>query len=388
MRSAWWKLALVLGLFGPTVWGQEVEQVNWGRKKGQANCPPPCVSDGALLTPTAPGTTPQQPGQSPSEQALAESFAQAGEGGTAPGASFMPAFFGDMFGVTGTRFVQNPSGGGFAIKVPLPSKASGWKAVDGESPRPQNRVYYTFNYYNNIDQAPNAATGGQAFQGYRHIIGLEKTFLQGDASIGLRLPFVSVFGLASIDNQQFSDMSIVTKYALINNRDTGGVLSGGLIITVPTGQGAVVDLPDPSTGTVTGPNPFVLYDVILQPWFGFIRSVGERTYFHGFTSIAVPTSSIDVTILTNDLGVGYWLYRNARDRFVQGVIPTFEAHANIPLNHRGMQSVPIGFSDQLNVTGGIYVVLPRSLFGFAAGVPIVGPNPYQYELNAHYALRF
>jgi hypothetical protein len=368
-----------------------------------------------------------------------------------PASSYAPAFFGDLFGIVGTRFVPRTTGnigggvggfggiggiggfgvngfggiGGFGVtggfngvgggaggfngvgggtggftgvgggtgggngsvvRVQSAAKGSGFKIVDSESPQPQTRVYYNFDYYNDVGRAVNVNSGGQVFQGFRHIIGLEKTLFGGDASVGLRLPFVSITGVPGLEDQQFGDMSIVTKYALIN--EPGRVLSGGLVVTVPTGQGFLIDLPNPQTGIVDGPRPFRLFDVGLQPWIGYILSLTDHLYVQGFDSISVPTESIDVTILSADVGVGYWLYRNMSDRFVQGVIPTLEGHTNIPLDHRGMQSVPIGFSDQFNITAGVYVVLPRSLFGFAVGVPLVGPKPYDYEIAAVYSLRF
>ena len=307
-----------------------------------------------------------------------------------PAASFMPAFFGDMFGIMGTRFIVNTNSSfpnGQVLRMQSASRGSGWKAVDNESPRPQDRIYYTFNYYNDVGRAVNAPVGGPAFQGYRHIIGLEKTLFSDNISVGLRLPFVDITTpIQSLQDQQFGDISIVTKWAPINEPDR--VLSGGLIITVPTGAGFLVDLPNPSTGVVDGPNPFVMKDVVLQPWLGYQRYLTPRFYWQGITSIGVPTDGIDVTIYSADLGVGYWIYRSDSDSFIRGIVPTFEAHANIPLNHRGMQSVPIGFSDQLNLTSGVYVIMPRAIMGCAVGVPVVGPKPYDFEINAYVGLHF
>ena len=101
----------------------------------------------------------------------------------------------------------------------------------------------------------------------------------------------------------------------------------------------------------------------------------------------VPTNSLDVTILTNDLGIGWWLYRNANDRFIQGLIPTFETHVNVPLDNSD-PSLPISFQTQFNITAGVYAVLPRAIMGFAVGVPLVGPRPYDYEISANCTLRF
>ena len=52
----------------------------------------------------------------------------------------------------------------------------------------------------------------------------------------------------------------------------------------------------------------------------------DRFYVQGFTSIAVPTDSVVVTALFNDIGVGYYLYRGDGERFITALIPTVEAH--------------------------------------------------------------
>ena len=51
-------------------------------------------------------------------------------------------------------------------------------------------------------------------------------------------------------------------------------------------------------------------DVILQPFAGWVRTIGEKFYLHGFHSIAIPTDGRDVTVLFNDIGIGCWAYWN------------------------------------------------------------------------------
>ena len=45
-----------------------------------------------------------------------------------------------------------------------------------------------------------------------------------------------------------------SKYALFNDRATGDVFSGGLVITVPTGGGITIDYPGLTSGIVDGTN--------------------------------------------------------------------------------------------------------------------------------------
>lgn len=370
-------------------WGQGVLQTGLGRRP----CPPPnCAPPYLQPTPDGrpapdPGTpqTPPQPGMA--QQPTTDAFAQASEGGGMPGSSSQPGFFGDLIGINGLRSFNGP-GGNAVVSVPSASRGAGFKVADSESPRPQDRVYYNFNYFSDVNQSVNARVGAPGFNVSRHIVGVEKTFLRGDASVGLRLPFVSVTGIPQFNDQQFADMSIVTKYAVINDQVCGRVASVGLVVTVPTGRGMVVDLPNPRTGTIIGPNPTTIFSTSLQPFAGYYRELSPTIYVHGFSSLVVPTTSLDVVLLTGDSGIGWYLYKNAQDRFIQSIIPTFEVHTNTALNYRGPQAQPISFRDQINLTSGCYFVLPRSTLGVAVGVPVMGPRPYSLEALASYNLRF
>jgi hypothetical protein len=384
-------LMLILGFscLATATGAQEIEQIT-----GQRNCPlPPCC-------PPAPTIGPDGKPVAPDANAppATDAFAQASEGGSAPEASFQPGFMGDLIGISATRFVvlNNNGGNGFGgggfgpttavLRVPIAARSGDFKMADGESPRPQDRIYYDYNFYNDVNRTVNAASG-QVFQVNRHIIGLEKTFLNGDASVGLRLPFVSVSGVPGLEDSRFADMSIVTKYAFINDPQGGRLVSAGLVVTVPTGGGIPVDLPNPVTGIIDGSNPTTIYETTLQPFVGAIRTLTPNLYAQGFSSVIIPTDSRDVTILTGDVGLGYWLYRNPADRFVQALVPVIGLHTNTPLN-KGPNAVPIGFSQQTNLTGGAYVVLPRSTAGFAVCVPLVGPKPYEIEYAVNYLFRF
>jgi hypothetical protein len=375
------KLALLVALVGSPAWGQDIQPTTWwGKRSGQPVCPPPCPAE-----PAAPGAPGQPPvAQTPSEQALSEAFAQAGEGGTPPAASYMPAFFGDLIGYSATRVVRNVHGNTSLVRVPIAARA-GMKITDNESPRPTNRIFYTYNFYADVNMAANPAFAGLGLS--RHMVGFEKTFLGGDASFGIRMPFVSLSGNQGLETSAVGDMSVILKYAVINDRQTGDVLSGGLMVTVPTGDGIVVDLPN-ANGVIDGTVQEHFHSTVLQPYVGAILFMTDRLYLQGFSAIAVPTDSRDVTILWNDLALGYWAYRNQTDRFVQAIVPTFEVHVNTPLNHRGAQSVPIGFSDEVNLTGGCYFILPRATLGGAVGFPIVGPRPYSVEAIGSFTFRF
>src|SRR5262249_58384716 len=118
----------------------------------------------------------------------------------------------------------------------------------------------------------------------------------------------------------FGDLTVVTKFAILNDQQTGDTLSGGLAVTLPTGHKVVL-----ATGHSLGGS-------LIQPWAGFVLN-SDRFYVQGFTALIIPTEKSDVTLLTGDLGVGYKL-EVADDRFlVTQITPTLELHGDLPLNH-------------------------------------------------------
>ena len=82
-------------------------------------------------------------------------------------------------------------------RPPSPTKASalvpsvrGLKIAENQSPRPQDRLFFSFNYFANVNGPLNQRLGAPVsdIRVYRYIFGLEKTFDGGNASIGIRLP--------------------------------------------------------------------------------------------------------------------------------------------------------------------------------------------------------
>src|SRR5205085_9663272 len=132
-----------------------------------------------------------------------------------------------------------------------------------------DRVFFTYNYYDRV----NAAAANFGLN--RELIGFEKTFLDGNASFGMRLPFQQTTGASNLGdfaNHEIADITLIGKYALVNDRETGNVLSGGLALTLPTADHRVV-LADGNT----------LRSVLLQPYVGWIIN-GGNLFAQGFHS--------------------------------------------------------------------------------------------------------
>ena len=264
-----------------------------------------------------------------------------------------------------------PMFGDYTVIAPLiPARLGAFKIAENESPRPQDRVYLNYNFYDDIkrDLAPGREDT------HRETLGVEKT-LFGDASVGLRLPFFQ-----GRDGHDFTvgDLSFVLKYAPIHDQQLGNALSLGLVVTVPTGEA-------PQRRVVKrGENVHAAY---FQPFIGYVWNLGDL-YLHAFHSVLVPTDADDATVLFNDIGVGYWAYRGGADQFLTGVIPTFEVHVNTPLRHRSASDLQ-RYRDTVDLTAGVHFELnKRYLLGLAAAAPVTNRGGFDFEVIANFNFRF
>jgi hypothetical protein len=236
-----------------------------------------------------------------------------------------------------------------------------FKVSENESVLPTDRVFATYNYYN-VD-----GLHGNSSSVNREVIGFEKTFFDGRASFELRAPYTEV-GDALGGSSDFDALSLVFKFAPYMDRETGNALSGGLVVTVPTGP----DIPLASGNTI---NP-----TLLQPYLGYYFSFG-RAYLHGFTEIVFPTDNTLPTFIANDVGIGYRLQ-------ALPIIPTFEVHANNAFNHQGSEGTPIGFVDSVILTGGVHTLIGNSDLTLGVATPVTGPRLYSVEAVVQFNWRF
>jgi hypothetical protein len=308
---------------------------------------------------------------------------------------------------TTTKIIQNPDRPPIIIVVPIfeqriqvvgPSATANVGGIpvnvvrgafviyENESPRPTDRVYVNYNYYNNVN--PTLVVPGLPQSTVnRETFGLEKTFYGGDASIGLRLPLLQLNGADNFERQGLGDLTAIFKYALVNDYyqnpegtlSPGNVLSGGLAVTAPTGRGVAYSAFDP-----------VIHSTLLQPWVGGILIRGNA-YVQGFSSIAVPTDSSDTTFIFNSLQIGYLLYEAPRDtsRWITSITPIAEVHVIDPLTNRGLTRLPIGAVDMVTLTGGVTLGLgSRSGLNLGVDVPVTGPRPYTIEAIVQFNFRY
>lgn len=281
------------------------------------------------------------------------------------------------------------------ILIPIAS-AGGLKIAENESPRPQDRVFFTYNYFGaargpaqasndplTTTQVLGNTTTTSVFPGaprpsidlHREIFGFEKTFLDGRASIELRLPVAQANSNVDGFGSRFvGDLTVIGKYAFLLDQTTGNVISGGLGITAPTG---------PSIQTIDG----TLRTTYLQPWGGYIWNF-DRFYVQGFHSVVVPTDPRDITFFFNDVGINWWLYRGAPTRVISSIVPVAECHVTTPLNHRsGNDGVYV--PDLVVMTGGVHVGIFRNTsLSLGVATPVTGPRIFGIEAFTQLNWRF
>jgi hypothetical protein len=254
---------------------------------------------------------------------------------------------------------SSQSSSSLSNRVPVTSFGS-FKISDNESAAPTDRVFATYNYYD-VD-----GFHGNSSSINREMIGFEKTFLDGRASFGIRAPYTEV-GEGLGGSSDFDSLSLIGKYAVYQDREAGNVISAGLVVTVPTGPDIFV-----GPGTI---NP-----TLIQPYVGYALSFG-RAYVQGFSEIIIPTDNSLPTFVANDIGIGYRLEAIP-------IIPTFEVHANDALNHQGSAGSPIGFVDNVTLTGGFHTLIGNSVLTLGAATPVTGPRLTSIEAIVEFNWHF
>ena len=144
------------------------------------------------------------------------------------------------------------------------------KVSENQFPRPQDRLFFTFDYFKNVNGALNLKLRRAVSDilVYRYIFGFEKTFDNGNASIGVRLPLDQltantesplVSSRSAARAPPCDDMNIFSKFILRQNQQTGSLISVGLAITPTTGGGDFAGAKYIQYINTTEIQPFVAY---------------------------------------------------------------------------------------------------------------------------------
>ena len=316
--------------------------------------------------------------------------------------SGIPQMIGDAPGLVvhaAAPTIPNP----FPPRTPLPppspravsalvASVRGLKIAENQSPRPQDRVFFSFNYFSNVNGALNQrfAAPVSDIRVYRYILGFEKTFDNGNGSIGVRMPIDTVtsnprfparFRQDGGTTTSLNNLSIFAKYILKQDPKTGSLISAGFAVSPTTGG-----------GTFAGARYLQYINTTqFQPFLGYIWNRGNF-YLQGFSAFEFPVNQNQVTEMFNDVGVGYFVLRSDDPhRFLTAVAPTFEVHVNSPLNHRAFDNPneTAGTADVVNLTTGVnFEFSHNSVLTLGFVTPVTGPRPFSYEALVLFNFRF
>lgn len=254
----------------------------------------------------------------------------------------------------------------------------GFKIADNQYPRPVDRVWVNFNYYDGVNSGLNSEIRApiKNMQVYNETFGFEKTFLDRQASIGFRIPLNTLTitsGFPGLGGTHTStgNFSSFFKYVLWQD-NRGNLISGGVDLSFPTGP----------TTFAGYPSTLGIKSFEFQPFLGYIYQ-RDQYYLQGFSSIAVPTDRNLATMYYFDIAVGYYVYRSQNPRaLISAIVPVFETHLNIPLNWAGFQPRYLGSTpDVVDLTWGLNLGLAsRAVLSAAYVHPVTGPTPFSGEL--------
>jgi hypothetical protein len=280
--------------------------------------------------------------------------------------------------------------------------ASDFKIAEGDSPRPTDRIFYLFNYYNNVDKNRfiSSLESVHGVDLYNHVFGFEKTLFDGLVSLELRIPFhtidadakqftvtpsfsggTSVVGPGGpgFSDTEFGDITAIAKVVLLEERATGSLLSAGLAVTLPTA--------DNLQGSLENSTTFV------QPFVGYILNRGNF-FVQGFTSVTLPVTNDEAIVLFNDIGAGYYVYRANCSGLLTAVAPTLELHVITPLRQPAIVEAfepveNLRLKNIVDLTLGTTLEFGnRATLGLGVVASLSNPKPFDFGALAQLNYRF
>ncbi len=298
-------------------------------------------------------------------------------GATRESYSQAPAMIGDFFG--GSFLFESVAG----QTISLAGGDRRFKISENVSPMPQDRVYVNYNHFEN---ALNDYLG-RPISLDRVAIGMEKTFLDGIASIDTRLPIAhglnstQDYASTNTDGTELGNLSFALKAILLSG--SRGVLSFGTTLTLPTGDDYVENF--------AGSSPFLVVEndaVHMAPFVGWLVRPNDQWFAQGFVQTDFDLNGNDVrtafsgfegvlqdqNLLFVDASVGKWLLKSKqRNARLSGLAAISELHYTMTMNDSDRVAGignPFENVDVLNMTNALHFQLQKTALRIGAGVPL------------------
>ena len=324
--------------------------------------------------PDQPDVTDQAPVPNPAADELVPDFGSLSTprgAATGPGSADL-GMIGDFFGGGFILFGSSSSlyVGDFAT-VPIAGGDRRFKVAEQTRPIPTDRVIFGYNHFTNVARTTDLVEVSID----RYMLGFEKTFLQGMASIELRgsaiqgLNSDQTLSGSSNEESEFGNLHLSTKFLLHEN--CCWKVGGGLAINLPTASDA--SFFDSSGGLEAALENNAVF---LQPFIGAYYTPTERVFSTVYMATEIDLNGYTVFdslgdqvghfnpqhLLYTDLQFGYWLYRCCNGcGGSNGLAAILELHYTTTLNEAdrvdtgGSQAFqnPFNHLDVLNLTAGL-----------------------------------
>jgi len=332
--------------------------------------------------------------------------------GAFPGATFVDGGA-EFFDITNANFFYNYLAlSGLTANVNLPNPTGGGlvgrnRYFENGSPIPRDRVFFTYNHVGNYR--------GMAvpFNVNRYVLGGEKTFFDGNASLEIRVPFAGTADSDQIGNStgiatatQFGNLGLLLKGVFF--RRQGFLASAGFGVSIPTAND--------SRAFVAG-SPFATIDnrtTLLQPIIGCVWAPNDKFYAQSglqfdFDPTGNPVTALNTTGSLSQIGVlnsqsfsyldnaiGYWLYENRGSDGLTGValqseLQYYQSYGSVDRVSNGVISVS-DTNGGLNVlngtTGLIFRFAERANLAVGASYPLGGDRFYDWALQTQFNYQF
>ena len=227
--------------------------------------------------------------------------------------------------------VPNPADGGLAGRN---------RVSTDSSPVPRDRLIFNYDFVSNTNLYPTTPTMN------RFVLGFEKTFFNGLASVEFRAPFASTVsstshedGIFGSGHGEFGNLFVILK-SLLWTSDTW-VFSGGMGISIPTADDVRLNFGGPDVLKIRNEavilTPFVAAlwtpsdRLFAQTWLGFGFDTNGNPAQIDVDGAGLRTAGklYDPTTIQVDLQLGYWLIHPSERRgTLRGLAPFVEFHYN------------------------------------------------------------
>ena len=279
------------------------------------------------------------------------------------------------------------------------------KMSEDTNPIPRDRIIFDYDYFGGATLAP----GGVDV--HRIVVGFEKTYLDGRASIEVRMPFASTLdststiGLES-RNTEIGDVRITPRFLAYSSETVN--VGTGLGIYLPTAADTRVRNTDGSDLA-----RFSNDSVTLSPYVGVLFTPNDRLFSQEWVSFDFDTggSALSANLDGNglqslgryrngtqmnlDAQVGYWLINQSDQGAVTGLAPFLELHYGSAVTNSSViqaGDLQIGGGnrgDELNLTAGVMVQLGERLnLSVGASAPVINSDSRNFEWQVGFRLNY